>query len=82
MELTLEVEKSYRKPPSPEQALLPEAAYKPRRNKEKHTQLKVAAFPGQTVLPVTDGKGQKWMATLSKMSPRGGGEAGTTTNDE
>ena len=65
-ELTLEAEKSYREPPSPDQALLPEAAYRPRRNKEKQMQLKVAAFPGP-VSPVQEGNGQNWMITLSKM---------------
>ena len=66
-ELTLEAEKSYREPLSPDQAILPESAYRPRGNKEIHTQVKVAAFPGSTVPPVTEGNGQNWITTLSKM---------------
>ena len=66
-ELTLEAEKSYREPPSTDQALLPEAAYRSRGNKEKQTQLKVAAFPEPSVPPVQEGNGQNWMTTLYKM---------------
>ena len=66
VELTIEAEKSYREPPPPEQSLVPEAAYKPRGNKEKQAPLKVSAFPASNP-PVAGGEGQSWIATLSKM---------------
>ena len=65
-ELTIEAEKSYREPPPPEHCLVPEAAYKPRGNKEKQAPLKVSAFPTSNP-PATGGEGQSWIATLSKM---------------
>ena len=65
-ELTIEAEKSYREPPPPEQSLVPEAAYQPRRTKEKQTPLKVSAFPVSNP-SLAEGEGQSWIASLSKM---------------
>ena len=65
-ELTIGAEKSYREPPPPEQNLVPEATYQPRRTKEKQTPLKVSAFSVSNP-PVAEGEGQSCIASLSKM---------------
>ena len=71
-ELTLEAVKSYQEPPlplPPEQSLIPEAAYGSQRNKEKHTPLKVAAFPGTTNPYVAETREKNWIATQISSSP-------------
>ena len=77
-EFTIEVEKSYRESPPPEQSPVPEAVYQPQITKEKQTPLKVSAFPVSNP-PVPEGEGQSW---LSVQNAHSRGEAGTPADAE